>query len=146
MIVIKGKEYKTYDEVVDYAKDGIDLLIEYHDSFGYKDYGDRGSACWKPIKQSASELRMENEMIGAVRSAMPRGSDRLNKLSEAVAADLNNSYVSYDWLCKASARILCDPNNDIEDLKRLCEFQRCVQGRMKEKGISSIESLEELFR
>ena len=146
MIVIKGKEYKTYDEVVDYAQNGVDLLIEYHDSFGYKDYGDSGSVCWKPLQQSDSELRMENEMIGAVRSAMPRGSNRFTKLSEAVAADLNKTYVHYDWLCKATARILSDPNNDIEDLKKLCEFQRCVKSRMKEKGVTSIESLEDLFR
>lgn len=144
-MIIKGKELKYFTDVVDYARRGIEFLCEYHDSFGYKQFGDRGSSCWKPLKQNQAELTMEDEMIGAVRAAMPHGSALHTKLSKAVAKDLNRTQLQYDWLCKATARILANENEDLDDLKSKAEVQRTIKKIMQQKGLKTIHSLDDLI-
>lgn len=124
MMHIKNQLLEHFDDVVDYAGKGVDFLIKNHDSFGYGEFGDHGNSCYKPYKDSVRQLCITNEMIGAVRQAMPKFSDRHIKLSLAVAGDLSLKWVSYDWLCKATARILADESQNIEDLECMANVSR----------------------
>ncbi len=114
------------------AHEGIELLIEYHACFAYSEFGDQGNACYKPYRDD--DLDVVNEMIAAIRTEMPKYSERHEKLSEAVARDIGAKWVSYDWLCKVFARILVGAE-DIDNLKKKCEFARLVRQKVEENVI-----------
>lgn len=124
------------------AAQGIDILIKYHDCFGYLEFGDTGNACYKPYRDDDQDA--VNEMMAAIRSEMPKHSNRHIRLSEAVAKDIGSNWLSYDWLCKATARILAGEES-MEELEKQGEFARFVQKRMKEKGIAELHAMADIY-
>ena len=96
----------SYQDVLAFCEHGIDYLLTNHSRFAFETFGDAGNPCYDPYKND--DLEVVNVLIGAIRTQMPKGSLRHQKLSQGVAADIHNTWVTYDWLCKACARVLQD--------------------------------------
>ncbi len=132
----------NFDQVVKDVTKAIRLIIFYHDCIAWEDYSDRGNACYKPyVFENDIEKRNDALMHAAVKVAMPHGSYLHKVLAEKVAGDLNDTWVTYDWLIKALARLL----NGISytELKSMIELSRRVKNGMKLKGLTKIHSIEE---
>lgn len=104
------------------------LLCKYHDCFDYAEFGDQGNACYKPYRDD--EQAVVNRLIGNVRTAMPKGSELHVDLAKKVAIDLGLNYVQYDWLCKATARIIAGIES-VDEIVQLGEMSRLIKERMR---------------
>lgn len=94
----------SYQDVLAFSAKGLDYLRKNHEKYAFEQFGDRGNSCYKPYKDD--DLEIVNMLIGAIRTKMPKKGNLHKDLSECVAADINNTWISYDWLCKACARLL----------------------------------------
>jgi len=101
MIITKNT---SYQDVLTFSDKGLDYLRANHGRLAFEQFGDRGNSCYKPYK--SDDLEVVNMLIGAIRTKMPKKSILHKDLSKDVATDIHNSWISYDWLCKACARIL----------------------------------------
>ena len=103
---MKISKNSSYQEVLTYSAKGLDYLRKNHGKFAFEQYGEKGNSCYKPYKDD--DLEIVNMLIGAIRTKMPKKGILHKELSEGVASDIHNTWISYDWLCKACARILQD--------------------------------------
>ena len=95
----------SYQDALTFSEKGIEYLLANHSRFAFETFGDAAkNPCYDPYKDD--DLDVVNMLIGGIRTKMPKGSPRHQKLSQGVAADIHNTWVTYDWLCKACARVL----------------------------------------
>lgn len=126
------------------AKRGTQILINYHDCFGWNEFGDKGNACYNPFEYSSqAECDEEALWLAAVKSTMKKNSYTHQLLAELVAKDIGCAWVTYDWLCKSMSRIFNGQSMDA--LIDMCRLSKDVKTKMKEKGITRINSLEEVY-
>lgn len=125
------------------AQRGTQILINYHDCLGWNEFGDKGNACYNPFEYSSqAECDEEALWLAAVKSTMKKNSYTHKLLAELVAKDIGCAWVTYDWLCKSMSRIFNGQSMDA--LINMCCLSKNVKIRMKENGITSINSLEEV--
>lgn len=124
------------------VRKGIQELIKYHSCVAWLDYGDDGNPCYDPY---VFDTRVEREIDAlthaAVKVELAKNSSTHHLLAELVAKDVENEYVTYDWLIKIVARILC--GTSVEQLHDMLELSNTVRNGMKEKGLTQISSIEE---
>lgn len=124
------------------VRKGIQELIKYHSCVAWLDYGDDGNPCYDPY---VFDTRVEREIDAlthaAVKVELAKNSSTHHLLAELVAKDVENEYVTYDWLIKIVARILCGIS--VEQLHDMLELSNAVRNGMKEKGLTQISSIEE---
>ena len=123
------------------VRKGIQELIKYHSCVAWLDYGDDGNPCYDPY---VFDTRIEREVDAlthaAVKVELAKNSSTHHLLAELVAKDVKNEYVTYDWLIKIVARILC--GTSVEQLHDMLELSNTVRKGMKEKGLTQISSIE----
>lgn len=119
-----------------------EVLIPYADCFAWKDFGDRGNPCYDPYKLADSQEAYNSavsEMYVAL--AMPKGSPEHIQLGSRIASLLDCKYVTYDWLRKVVGRALS--STDYNELKEMTALSIAVRRGMKQKGLTTIDSIEE---
>ncbi len=118
------------------------ILIPYSDCIAWEDFGDAGNPCYDPYTfSSPSEANEAAITIAAVMLEIPKYSQIHNDLAHRVANELENKWVTYDWLIKAVARILTGATFD--QLLSMAMLSRKVKDGMKAKGITQVKSIEE---
>lgn len=97
-----------FTDLCDNVIKGIQELIKYHSCVAWLDYGDDGNPCYDPY---VFDTRVEREIDAlthaAVKVELAKNSSTHHLLAELVAKDVKNEYITYDWLIKIVARILC---------------------------------------
>lgn len=137
-MIIKNKHY-SFEEAIDYATAGIELITRYHSTFDFRAFTDKGNSCYSPFKQDPEDLLNEAEMRAAVTVCMAKYSKTHKTLSSLVATDLSmRTRPSYDAVTKIVARILAGSNQDLNDLEALCKYS------MSLKGLKKILSTEQI--
>ncbi len=124
----------------------IDLMTKKVSLFCWEDFGDKGNNCigrWD-VLSDVNECAVYAEQFALVLQAMPKGGMRHLKLNKSLAMCYGSHWYSYDWLVKAVARILMGVAQSSE-LERVINVAELIKDEMKKKGISKIDSLEELF-
>lgn len=126
------------------ARRGTQIIINYHDCLVWNEYGDKGNPCYNPLEYSSqAECDEEALWFAAVKATMKKNSYTHHLLAELVAKDLGCAWVCYDWLCKSMSRIFNGQSMDA--LINMCCLSKNVKRKMEEKGITSINSLEEVY-
>lgn len=65
-------------------------------------------------------------------------------IEKEIANLLGNKYITYDWCIKAIARVLLRTTAD--ELLSMAILSRKIKDKMKSKGISHINSLQEVLK
>ena len=126
------------------VRKGIQELIKYHSCVSWLDFGDGGNPCYNPcVFDTMAEREIDALTLAAVKVELAKNSSIHHLLAELVAKDVETKYVTYDWLIKIVARILC--GTDLEQLHYMLELSNTIQNKMKEKGLTQISSIEEVL-
>ncbi len=132
----------NFDAAVDDAKKRIQLLIPNADCIAWRDYSDKGSACYNPLVFSnISEIYDDAFWLGVVKAAMPRGSKSHELLAPRVALQLGCRWITYDSLIKHIARLF--NGCDLDEFGEMIALSRAVRDGMIKKGITTITSLSD---
>ena len=118
------------------------LLILFAEYIAWKDFGDRGNPCYDPYKFADSQEAYDaalSEMYTTL--AMPKGSPEHIQLGSRIASLLDCKYVTYDWVKKVVGRLLS--STDYNELKEMTALSIAVRRGMKQKGLTTIDSIEE---
>ncbi len=120
----------------------MNVLIPYSDCIAWSDFSDRGNPCYKPYKFDSPEEEIEAAFTrAAVMLEIPYCSEIHSILGQKVANELDNKWITYDWLTKAVARILAGTTFDA--LLSIAMLSRRVKDGMKAKGLTQIHSIDE---
>lgn len=130
-----------FESLVSDVGNAIDkTVIPYSNAFEWSEFGDCGNACYNPFDDlNNDEWFRECLYIGAVRAAMRKGGDRHRNLSHAVVKQLSVSFVSYDWLVKATGRLLAGVDN-FDELQGMAQLAYHVKRFMHEHEIGELNS------
>lgn len=121
-----------------------DILIPYAANFAWEDFSDKGNACYNPFVFSSEQEEIDLAMTRAVvQLAMPYGSQAHHILGQEVANLLGTKWVTYDWLAKAVSRLLSGVT--YQELKKMALLSEMVKKKMKEKGLTQINSIEQVL-
>ena len=121
------------------------VIIPYCDCIAWSDFSDTGSCCFNPYKFESKEEEIEADFTHAfVMLAIPKGGDIHLTLAKEIANLLGNKYITYDWCIKAIARVLLRTTAD--ELLSIAILSRKIKDKMKSKGISHINSLQEVLK
>ena len=124
------------------TRKGIQELINYHDCVAWLDFSDEGNPCYNPYSfDTHLERELDALQLAAVKVELAKGSYQHKLLVELVSKDIGKKYVTYDWLIKAVARILC--GTSLTELHNMLELSKAVKAGMKTKGLTEIHSVEE---
>lgn len=132
---------KNINEVVK----SLELLNKYPENIAWNDFSDRGNSCYSPYNISSKELNEEADSRAAVLKAMPKYSATHLSLSRSIAEIIGTKWVTYDWLCKILGRIIATAES-YSDFEKIIALSVEVKEKMKEKGLSTITSIEEAFQ
>lgn len=122
----------------------LHLLTAYPSSVAWQELTDHGNPCYSPYMYNTLQEEISEALtIAAVRVAMPKKSKLHLSLSSLVAVELQNKWVSYDWLIKACGRLLT--GNTYSELQRAISFSNDVRNRMQALGLKKINSLREVY-
>lgn len=89
------------------AKTIKEIIIPYCGCFAWNEFSDRGGPCYAPDKFDSKAEEEEAAYTRAVSlPAMPKSDKLHTEPSGKPAGCLQNKYVTYDWLVKATARLL----------------------------------------
>ena len=122
----------------------INILIPYCDCFVWSELSDKGNPCYDPYKFATKGEKYEAAFThAAVMLAIPKGGDIHLTLAKEIANLLGNKYITYDWMIKATARVLS--RTTAEELLSMAILSRKIKDKMKAKGISQIDSVQELL-
>ena len=65
----KDKLLINFIDAVEYARAGVDLLITYHSSLNYSEFGDSGNACYSPnakeLTDTFKKICKENNILSS---------------------------------------------------------------------------------
>lgn len=125
----------------------IDLIIKNVDCIAWADYQDSGNSCTGRLDIFASyqDLTDAAESLKKVRIAMPKYSNRHLNMNSALSQHLGAKCTQYDHLTKILSRILDTENTEFIYFQQMVMFSKEVQKRMREKGLTQISSLDEVF-
>lgn len=126
------------------VRKAVYLLSAYPENIEWSDFGDSGNACTGPFKLKDEEEILEDALaLAAVKISMPKGSMLHLNLAHSVAKNLDSKWITYDWLSKIVGRIMaCGSFQDFQDMIAL---SLAVQSGMKQRGLSTINSIDEAF-
>ncbi|MDD6963706.1 MAG: hypothetical protein PUJ52_01395 [Firmicutes bacterium] len=114
---------------------GIQMLIRHHDCIAWEEFSDHGNPCVDPYVFDTKIERQEDALMhAAVKVALPKGSATHVRLAELVARDLNNKYVTYDWLIKTVSRVL--GVTSLSELRKMIELSTTVKARLKDGRVA----------
>lgn len=120
------------------------VIIPYCDCIAWSDFSDKGNPCFDPYEFDSKAEEIEADLTHAfVMLAIPKGGDIHLKLAKEIANLLGNKYITYDWMIKATARVLS--RTTAEELLSMAILSREIKDKMKAKGISQIDSVQELL-
>lgn len=118
------------------VRKSLHLLASYPSAVAWSDLGDRGTPWYDPYHfESRDEEMKEALTLAAIRFAMPKYSVLHIQLGRAVAREVGNQYVHYDWLLKACARLLSGLS--YTELAHAAKLAVTVQARMRACNLSS---------
>lgn len=120
-----------------YVKEIIeDILIPYTESFAWKDFGDKGSACYAPMSFSSLAEKSEFDyLLGVTYSAMAYGSSIHHALGRNVAKVLEARFITYWWLAKAVTRVVSGATYN--ELLRAAKISALLRRKLKQKGLEN---------
>lgn len=126
------------------TKQAIKLIIPHTDCIAWKDFSDRGNSCTGRLDRLTNSNDIEKNAISLsnVKQAMPKYCDLHLNLSKRVASEIGANWVTYDWLVKILGRVLED---DFEAFSHIFSLSMNVKSRMRDLGLSEIQSLGELY-
>lgn len=126
------------------TKQAIQLLMKHTNCIAWTDFSDRGNSCTGRLDRltTANEIAKNAISLSNVKQAMPKYSNIHVKLSQAVASEIGVNWVTYDWLVKTLGRIL---EEDYQTFYQMLNLSICVKNKMREKGLSEIQSLDQIF-
>ena len=122
----------------------LELLNKFPENVDWLGFSDRGNPCYNPYKVSSEEWNKEVDCRAAVMKTMPKYSTMHLSLSRRVADTLGNQYITYPWLTKTLGRIIATTES-YSDLENGIYLSIAVKRKMKEKGLETITSIEEVF-
>lgn len=113
-----------FTKMVKKADAGIRIIIKNYDCFEWEVFAGADF-------EEESERIEDALMQAAVRVAMPKGAPIHILLKQLVTMEVGNKHtVYYDWLVKATARIIC--TGSISELQQLVELSR----KIREKNVN----------
>lgn len=121
-------------------KTAVGIVEEYHDSFRFEEFGDRGNNCYTPYRDDSESVNM---MIAKVRNAIPKNGEMHLRLTRVLKIDLGVQRVAYDYLCKVLGRLLSGVESETS-LLNICRLSRKVRAKMKEQNLKEIISLTDV--
>lgn len=126
------------------TKIALDLIKSHPDCIAWLDLGDKGNACTGRLDILTSQAAIINNALSLanVKQAMPKYSKLHLSLSSSVARILNQHYVPYDYLCKIIGRLL---ESNFKSFYQMITLSINVRSTMKQKGLTQIESLNEVL-
>ncbi len=126
------------------VKKVLELINEYPENIAWKDFTDKGNSCYKPYRASSEEINEEVDSRAAVLKVMTKNSSLHLDISKAVARILGVKWVTYDWLSKVIGRVISSVES-YHEFDKAITLSVAVKQRMREKGLTTINSIEEVF-
>jgi hypothetical protein len=123
----------------------LDLINKHPENIAWQDFTDNGNPCYNPYSVSSDEMNEEADSRAAVLKAMPKNSLIHLSISQAVARLLGTKWVTYDWLSKIIGRIIA-PAESYHEFEKVIALSVAVQQGMRERGLTTINSIEEAFQ
>ncbi len=121
-----------------------EILIPYVECLAWEDFGSSGNPCYDPNDfSSPAEEEEAAYTLAAVQLEMEKYGSRHTDLAEKVAEQTGDQYVTYPWLRDAVSRILSGTTYD--DLLSMVKLSRAVKDGMKAKGLSKINSINDVL-
>ena len=135
---------ENFNEIIVSVKKAMLTITQYHDCIAWIDYSDKGNSCYNPYN-SSSQADRENDALwfAAVKVAIPKGSHDHVSLAKYIAKNLNIKWITYDWLIKAIARVLNGVT--LTEFEKMCKLSRLLKNEMEAKGVTKINSIEEVL-
>ncbi len=103
----------------------VNHLSTHADCFAWAELGDRDTR-YSTYLFASSQARVRDALANAaIRTVMPKFSKLHKDLAKSVSLILGIRCVTYEWLVKATARLLCD--TDIKNLQKMCKISRAFR-------------------